>query len=145
MELGLSTPFYFLRFNLILLWHLKLYVPIAVNLSGLNLSSLSRTPYRSLNVTVVKLGNCQYYDWAEKYNNYIWQHRYTSQSKPTPLNVIIFGSSYIFQLNRSINCKWARLGLCHWCIQWAICPVHNSAFHFIARITYLEITTHLSI
>jgi len=37
----------------------------------------------------------------------------------TTVPVIVGWRCYIFQLNRSINSKWASFGLCHYCIQWA--------------------------
>jgi hypothetical protein len=42
----------------------------------------------------------------------------TGLSRNTPLDAIIVGCiCYFFELNRSINSKWAIFGLCHYCIQ----------------------------
>jgi len=37
-----------------------------------------------------------------------------------PLETITVRWSYVSDVNRSINSKWAIFGLCHYCIQWAI-------------------------
>jgi hypothetical protein len=37
----------------------------------------------------------------------------------TTVPVVVEWSCYVFELNRSINSKWTRFGLCHYCIQWA--------------------------
>ena len=55
------------------------------------------------------------------YSNYMWQYRHTCWLKYTSLDAIIVGHScYIFELNRSINSKWAIFGLCHRGTQWAV-------------------------
>ena len=48
----------------------------------------------------------------------------TLVSRNTPLDAITVGCScYIFELNRSINCKQIISGLCRYCIQWAISSI----------------------
>ena len=64
----------------------------------------------------------KYYNWTGKYNNSIQQYWHTSSSEHNLLDAItVECSCYIFEVNCSINSKWAIFGLCHYCIQQMIC------------------------
>jgi len=39
----------------------------------------------------------------------------------------LVGTPYIFELSRIVNSKWAICGLCHYCMQWVLCPREKSA------------------
>jgi len=43
-----------------------------------------------------KIEGLKRYDWAQKYNQYIWQYQHTCYLKHAPPDGIIVGCSYIF-------------------------------------------------
>ena len=61
-----------------------------------------------------------YYDGAEKFSSYLRQQWHLEGYVSNNKCASIVACSCIFQLNRSINSKWAICWLCLYCIQWAI-------------------------
>ena len=98
---------------------------------------LSAAQYRSPNATLAQLKNSFGVNTTielKKYRKYILQYRHSSYSKHAPLDAGTVGCSlYIFQSNRSINTKCAIFGLCHYCIQWAICKLIITVFFISGR------------
>jgi len=57
---------------------------------------------------------------GEEYRQLI-SYRHNCNLEHTPIDAITVGCSYhFFDLNRSVNSKWAKFALCHFCIQRAI-------------------------
>ena len=81
------------------------------------------------------------------FTSYFRQYRHTCYPEHTPLSSSIVGySSYIFQLNRCINSKWAVFGLCRYCIQWAMGrrPADGYQGYKETHFLYLNGLTHPS-